>query len=902
MKNKGLSKGLKVGGIIVGVILLVMILVPIIFKGKIKEIVVKTANDMLEAKVEITDFGLNLFSSFPDATLSLKDVTISGVNEFEGDTLLQGRSLSVTINLASLFGDNYKISDINIDNTSVFAHVLENGHANWNIMKDDSETTEETSSTEDSPFNLNLKSISIKNSNIIFQNDSSKIKAVITDWNGKISGDFSASETTIKTKSTIDELTFAMSGIPYLSRVKSSLEADVNANFDNMKFTFVDSNLKLNELAASIDGFVAMVGQDYEGMDFDLKLNAPEVKFKEVLSLVPAMYTTDFKNVKADGTASLDAYIKGLMQDEIYPAFNIALNIKDAMFQYPDLPKAVNNINVNAVVSKEKQGSLDDLVADISKFTFNLGGNPFNGSLKVSNIVKDMNVVAQAKGIIDLGMVNEVYPFEDGTDLNGRIDADIAIATAMSYIEKEQFDKVSAKGHIKLSNMLYKTAGIPDVNINNASLEFTPRYVNLPAFDMKIGQNDIAASGRLENFIAYALKDQTLKGQLSIKSNYFNLNDFISDDTTEATATDTSATVTSSGDFIIPKNLNLALDANFAKVIYEKIDITNLHGAMSVTNGILKLTDISGNALGGSAKVTGSYDTSNPKDAKVNFTMNLSNVSFAETFKSVTAIQKLAPIFESMLGTYSMNLNFNTKFGSTIEETLKALTANGGLNTNNLKIENIEVLNKLASTLKDESLKSISTKDLNIPFSIENGQITTKPFTVNIGNGGAMKLEGSTGLDQSINYTGTITLPKSLNNDYLNNVPLSITGSFTNPKISLDTKSIVKDAVSNLAGKLLGGDKAADSTKVGSAISTLTDKKAQAQKIREEAQKAADKLVEAAEEQSAKLVEKAGDKTLAVMAAKAAGKKLVDEAKKQGQKLIDEAENKAKSIEAGATE
>lgn len=894
-----MKKGLKIGGIIIGIIILLMIFIPILFKGKIKDIVIETANDMLDAKVEIADFGLNLFSNFPNATLSLDDVTISGVNEFEGDTLLQAKSLSATINLASLFGDNYKISKINLDNTSLFAHVLENGHANWDIMKEDSTSIDKDDDSSSSPFNLNLQSISIENSNIIFQNDSTNMKVILTGWNGSISGDFSASETTIKTKSIIDQITFAMGGIPYLNKVKGSTDAEINANFDNMKFTFTKSSLKLNDLAASIDGFVALLGEEYDSYDMDLKLNAPDVKFKEVLSLIPAMYTADFKGVKADGTASLDAWIKGLMQGETYPAFNLALKVKDAMFQYPDLPKSVNNINIDALVTKEKQGSLNDMVANIEKFSFNLGGNPFSGSLKVSNIVRDMHINAQAFGKLDLGMIKDVYPFEKGTELNGKLDADFAIATAMSYIEKEQFDKVSAKGHLKLNNMIYKSESLPDVNINQAALEFTPRYVNLPVMDMKIGVNDLSANGKLENFIAYAFKDQTLKGQLNLKSNYFNLNDFMSGDDSDTAVADT--TTTSSGDVIIPKNLDLALNANFAKVVYEKINITNLNGAMNVKNGILSLTNVSGNALGGNAKLTGSYDTSDPKDAKVDFAMNLSNVSFAETFKSVEAIQKIAPIFDNLIGTYSMNLNFKTKFGNSIMETLQALTANGGLNTNNLKIENVGVLNTLASTLKDESLKSFSTKDLNIPFSIDNGQITTKPFTLNIGNGGSMKLEGKTGLDQSINYTGTVTLPKSLKNDYLNNVPLTIGGTFTNPKINIDMKSAVTDAVSNVADKLLGGKLSeGDNSKVSSAVSTLTDKKVQAQKLREEAQNASDKLVKTAEEQAAKLVEKAGDNVLAAAAAKVSAKKLVDEAKKQGQKLIDEADKKAKALEEAA--
>lgn len=886
-----MKKGLTIVGVILLVIIVAMLAIPFLFKDKIKTAVLDVANEQLNAKVDIGgDFGLSLFSNFPNATLSLENTTVIGIGDFENDTLVQAKSGgSVTIDLFSLFGDNYKISKISLDKASVFAHALADGRVNWDIMKADSTSTV---TTEESPsaFNLNLKKISINDCNVIYQDDSTKMKVILNKLNGEVSGDFSASGTTLNIGSTIDEVSFIMSGVPYLNKVKAKADAKLNANFDNMKFTFTESNLQINDLKASIDGWFAMIGEDYEGMDFDLKLNAPDTQFKDILSLVPAMYTADFKDVKTSGTASLDAYIKGLMQDETYPAFDVKIAVKDAMFQYPSLPKSVNDINVDVAINS-KGGDLDNMIVDISKFAFNLGGNPFSGNVNISTPMSDMNVKASANGTIDLGMIKDVYPLEKGTELNGKLTANMSIATRISAIEKEQYESISASGGtLNLSNMVYKAEDMPEVLINNASMEFTPRYVNLPALDVKIGKNDISASGRLENFIAYALKDQTLKGQLSIKSNYLNANDFIS----EETSTGSEETASSSTeDIIIPKNIDFALNAALNQVVYSKINITNMAGNMTVKNGILTLNNVSANALGGSCKVTGSYDTSDPVKPKVDFNLALSNVSFAETFKSVESVQKFAPIFENLVGTYSMNLNFNTSLGQTIMQTLAGLVANGSLQTSNIKIENVAALSALSSALKTDALNSISPKDINLPFSINNGQITTKPFSLNLGDGGVMKLEGSTGLDQSINYTGNVTLPKSLSNSIINNVPITITGTFTSPKIGVDTKALVSGAASSAISDLLGGEKGTD---LSSTISA--EKTKQIEKIRTEADNTAKKLVEEAEKQSQSLVEKAGSNTLKKVAAEAAGKKLVQEAEKQAQNLRDKAEEQIKKLEA----
>ncbi|MDL2278722.1 AsmA family protein, partial [Parabacteroides sp. OttesenSCG-928-G07] len=465
--TKRFKKGLGIFGAIVAILIVILIAVPFLFKDKIKQVVLDIANEQINARVEIGDFGLNLFSSFPNATLSLKNVLVIGVDAFEKDTLLQAKSASVTIDLFSLFGSNYDISRINLDGVSVYAKLLADGKANWDIMKESSSTTQ--ADEDSSPFNLSLKRITIKDCNIVYDDLQSKMKAVISRWNGTISGDFSASETTLKTNSTIDELTFSMDGIPYLSKAKLSADAALKANFDNMTFVFENSRLGLNELKAFIEGSFAMVGE--EGMDFDLKLNAPDTQFKDILSLVPAMYTDDFKNVKTSGTASLDGYLKGRMEGESYPAFDFKINVDNAMFQYPSLPKSVDNINVNVLVNS-KGGSLDNTVVDVSKFSFSLGGNPFAGSVRVTTPMSDPNLRFAANGTLDLGMIKDVYPLEQGTELNGKIVADMSVATAMSSIEKEQYEKVSASGTLKVNDMVYKSPDMADVKINDAGLTF----------------------------------------------------------------------------------------------------------------------------------------------------------------------------------------------------------------------------------------------------------------------------------------------------------------------------------------------------------------------------------------------------------------------------------------------
>lgn len=886
--SKSLKKGLIVAGSIIGVILIIMLLIPIFFKGKVKDIVVKMANENLNAEVVIDGFGLNLFSNFPNATLTLEDAMIIGKDEFKQDTLLNAKAASVTIDLFSLFGDNYNIRKVSLDGTTIYAKVAQDGKANWDIVKEDPNETTAAETAEASPFNLDLKNILIKDVNIIYEDFESNIKAYIMGWNGNAKGDFSASETTLTTTSVIDELTIMMDGIPYLSKVKGTADAKLNANFDNMKFTFMDSKFLLNDLVTSLDGSFGFVGE--EGIEFDLKMKAPDADFKQVLSLVPAMYTEEFKGLKADGAVSLDAYIVGVMEGENYPAFDLRLSVHDAMFQYPTLPKSVDAINLLLTVNG-KGGSIDNVMVLVDKFSFMLGGNKFKGSFRMTPAANDKNIDFNADGRLNLGMIKEVYPLESGIELNGVLDADIKVETTMSAIEKELYESINAKGHLKLADMLYKSPEMPDVKINSAVLEFTPKYVNLSDLNIAIGKSDLQANGRLENFIAYALKDKTLRGSLNIQSKFLDLDELMGEEEAPATTGDTEVATES---MIVPKNLDFALSAGLSHVVFNKIDITALSGAITVKDGVVAMRNVGASALGGLANINGTYNTSEPKDPKVDFDLKLTNVSFAKTFKSVESIQKFAPIFEDLVGTYSMNLKFDTKLGATSDETLRALSGGGLLQTSDVKLENNKTLTALGSALKTDKLNNIAPKDLKLPFEIKDGALATDPFKVNFGDGGEMELAGVTRLDQTIDYKGTVKLPKSMDNKILSKVPLTIGGTFSSPKIGVDMKAAAADAIGNVVGGLLGGKVGGDS---GAAGLSAEDKAAQIEKIRSEADKAATKIVETAKTESDKAVEQAGSNPLAKAAAKGLAKKLVQEAEKQAQKLRDQAEEQIKKLE-----
>ena len=95
----------------------------------------------------------------------------------------------------------------------------------------------------------------------------------------------------------------------------------------------------------------------------------------------------------------------------------------------------------------------------------------------------------------------------------------------------------------------------------------------------------------------------------------------------------------------------------------------------------------------------------------------------------------------------------------------------------------------------------MQAKDLDLAFEIENGRLSTEPFDVKLGDY-VMNLSGSTGLDQTIDYSGKIKLPATAGKigDFTT-LDLKIGGTFQSPSIGIDAESMAKQAVDKLADK-----------------------------------------------------------------------------------------------------
>ena len=866
-----MKKFLKISAIVIAVLIVLLIAIPLLLKGKIADIVKTEANKMLNAKLDFEELDISLLRNFPKATIELKNLSVVGIGEFDGDTLVAADEIAAAVDLLSLFGDSgYEISYVTLDRPIVNAFIHKGGTVNWDIMKSD-DTEEEnaiTEETSDSAFDLQLRKFRITDASISYTDMESGTVFSTGKLNLALTGKLSGMQTALQCKASIQDILLSMDRVTYLKDAEIEIDMNLLADLDNYKFTFDENRLRLNAIEMALDGWVALPD---DGIEMDINLSTPKINFKDILSMIPAIYQNNFADLQTSGNVSLKAEAKG----------RLALDVDKAKVFYTGMPRSVDDITIALQVANTG-GDLDLTTIDINTFKFTFADNPFAITLHAAHPVSDMLFNISADGTINLGEIEKIYPLGDSISLNGIITTALTLDGRMSDIEKENYQNIKGKGNLSISDMNLALTGFPPVVLTQADAQITPKELTLNRFDLTIGKSDLQAKGKISNYLPYFMTGETLSGNLSLTSSLLDLNEFLTTSSSNEQADVQEDTDTTSvGVLVVPEDLDLSLQTDIKKIFFDGMTLDNFTGKVSIKKGTATLNRISVDALGGNISANGSYSTAlSTTSPKAAFALNIKDASFKETFEQLDLIRQMVPLFAKTGGNYSIAIDLNTRLDSKMSPILQTLSAKGSLKSSNVEIQNLEVFDLLANLLKNDKLRKVEAKDINISFSVSDGRIQTSPFDLKIGHT-KLTLSGTTGLDQSIDYLAVIDLSNEKGiSDYVGVINANIGGTFTKPTIEIDTKSIVKQAVGNKVVEALAGKGTTEE---------------QVANIRKKAEEAGQKLVEAAEREGEKLVEKASN-PVAKIAAKAAKTKLVEEAKKQADRLADEAEKQIRQL------
>lgn len=512
-----MKKGLKwfliiFGGLLV-IILAAAFIVPIIFKDDIKAAIEKQVAQSVNADVVFEDFDLSLFRHFPNVTAGLDDLGVMNRAPFEGQMLFATEKFEVEVNLFDLLSDQLKVKGISLIRPVINIKVLKDGRANYDIAIPSADTT--TTTEEPGEFSFGIEHWELVDADVTYDDQSLPYLLTVKGLNHTGSGDFTQDVFDLETNTTIDSLSTSFDGVEYLTDKRLAVAATVSISEEFSKYTFKENTLMVNDFAMHFDGWFKMNEKDF-GMD--LTFNSPDNSFKSLLSLVPGVYSKDFGDIKTSGDLSFNGFAKGTYSDKQMPAFNLNLLVKDAMFQYPDLPTAINNINVDLLVDN-KDGVIDNTIVDLKKLHLDFGSNPVDARARITKMYPT-NVDANLKAKLNLAELNKMFPME-GLEMRGNYTVDFTAKGVYDSLKK-LIPAVDAS--MSLADGFVKSKDFPvpmdDMHftstIKNTSGRMAETVINVNDFNMLMDGEKLNANLLLENLDNYTW-DLKVKGGIDLE-------------------------------------------------------------------------------------------------------------------------------------------------------------------------------------------------------------------------------------------------------------------------------------------------------------------------------------------------------------------------------------------------
>jgi hypothetical protein len=795
-----------------GIFLLVSVValaaIPFLFKDKIKAMVLTTLNESVDAKIAFEDVDLSLFRSFPNANVSINKLSIINRAPFEGDTLFYSGEFNLKMSIKELFkkeGEPMNLEGFNSTDAVVNIIFNKDGLGNFDIaLKDSKEDKKEDSK----PFALNIQDYTVKNMRFTYLDQASNMKMVLDSINHEGTGNFAAQKLDLDTQTTA-KLFFDMENVNYMKNVAITLDAVLGIDLDKMKFQFKENKALINQLPLEFDGFIQMVDA---GQVYDLKFNTPTTSFTNFLGLIPEVYSGDIKKVKTTGDFTVNGKVKGELTETTIPKFNIEIASNNASFQYPDLPKSVQNIIIDTHIVNET-GLINDTYVDLNKLSFTIDKDIFNAKANIRNIATNALVNAELKGIINLANVTKAYPVQLDKPLTGILKADVVTKFDMRSVETSQYQNISNSGNISLTGFKYEGPEMAKpFEINKTSVTFDTNQIKLNEFDAKTGSSDIQVSGGLDNLYGFLFKKQVLKGKFDMNSSRLVVSDFMAPTTT--TSDDGKKMTTEA--VKIPSFLDCSINAKAGLVVYDNLDLKNVSGNLAIKDEAIALSNLKMDVFGGSIGLTGTVSTKGVKP-KFNMDLGLNGVNIAESFSQLEMLKSIAPIANVISGKLNSTIKLSGDLTDDMTPNLKTISGDliGQLLSPTVNEQNSTLLTSLSSNVKFLDVNKLNLSDVKASLSFKDGKVALKPMNL-VYQDINMTVGGTHGFDQTMNYdvkfdvpakylgteiTSLLTKLTPADQQKIESVPVivNLTGNFSNPNI----KSDMKQATTNLASQIV---------------------------------------------------------------------------------------------------
>ena len=471
-------------------------------------------DSQIDASVTFDHVSITFLSDFPNLTLTLHNLVISGNEEFEGDTLALVDEFDIEIKTVSLFSSGEtEVKSVHLLRPQLQLKVLKSGKSNFDIFFPDSLI--KARDGEGSPMRVKLDQVEVSDGTVSYQDEYLNLMAILNNVDHIGAGDFQQQIFDFRTKTAIGEFTLDYGKVRYLSKKEVEVDLVMEMNLAKGIYTMKENIIRINHFKFGIRGNVTLLEKS---RNYDLQFVSAETEFKNLISLIPGLYMHDFNHVTTSGELKFSGNIRGSYSPEKLqvPSFLAEIKVKDGVFRIDSLPDPIDHIQLDLEISNA-QAHRDSLKFDLKNFQFDMRGHPVRGRVKLQGLDQtyvDVDLVAEA----DLAELEMMYPIS-GVELSGKVNFELKAkgpikwkGDALQSVPAFKLDLKLHQGRLKYDHL---PAAIDSIQFHwvaeNKSGSIEETIMDLRHLHMDMGKNVMHGFARVEGY-------KNLKIKMDIKS------------------------------------------------------------------------------------------------------------------------------------------------------------------------------------------------------------------------------------------------------------------------------------------------------------------------------------------------------------------------------------------------
>lgn len=486
-------------------------------------------------------------------------------------------------------------------------------------------------------------------------------------------------------------------------------------------------------------------------------------------------------NIKADGIFSLDK--------KLFPKTNGYLNLKNGWLKTKYYPNPIQNINIVANIINT-DGTFKSLGVKLDPFKFDFEGNPVFVNADLQNF-EDVLYKVRAKGTLNVGRIYKVFA-KKGLDVSGLIMADLSLNGRQSYATTGQYSRLDNRGNLILKNIKATTEYLPkSFYIKEGNFEFENEKMWFRKFFANYGKSDFALNGYLLNTINYFIERKgTLHGKFKLKSRYILIDEFMAlkdgDNSKKSIEVDYAKVENpkSSGVVIIPKNLDVSLEADVKNVEFKGLNLNNLFGLASINKGEVFLKNTSFDVVGSRMKIDARYQDESPLTANYDVALNVLDFDVQRAYNEIDMVREMATAAKNVKGIVSLDYKLKGDFDKNMTPIYPSLEGGGVVNLRDVEVKNLKMLSAVGDNIGAKAFNDPDMKGVNIETHIKNNLIHVDKFTFKVS---ILRptISGTTSFNGLLDLRVRVgILPGGLIG-----FPIVVTGTHEKPKVKIFSKT-----------------------------------------------------------------------------------------------------------------